>query len=125
MLKVYISFTTISSRIVYIDETLKSVDVPDVYEIHLNLQSEFKYPEKEIERLKSITLKLKIFWSTGKYITMSKSIPTLEKLFGTNSLVLVVDDDMEYYKDYIQEFINSYDPNLKELIGGNKCKNGK
>lgn len=115
-MKIYISFATIPSRIIYINEMLKSIDLPFVEEIHLNLQTEFEYPEKEIERLKNITPKLKVFWSSDKLGPMSKIVPTLERLLDTNSLVISVDDDAIYSKEILMNLISNYNPYIKEIL---------
>ena len=107
--KVIITLTTISSRINNIDQVLETLLKQDYinYEIRLYISREAYLLDKGIDDVPSKYLndeRLKIIYveNTGPY---RKLMPALKEFFGTNQILITVDDDVLYPQNFISTLI--------------------
>ncbi len=109
--KIIITFTTVPSRIAQIKPTiislLQQTYCPSIIELNLAVN-----PQKEdkdwsvplwLESLTSVSIN----WLDYDYGPASKLIPTLERHQNEDCLIIVVDDDMIYPKDLIENFFKA------------------
>ena len=109
--RIIISFTSWKKRI---DRVCHSIDLmlsqtikPD--KIILNLSSD-EFPKKEQELPKCVLDKIndifEIFWIKENVKVYKKIIPSLIRF--PNDVVIAIDDDIEYPKDYVETLYNEY-----------------
>jgi len=124
--RVIISMTTWSKRIcnvpIVIESILKNSLKPDI--IVLNL-SEEEFPQKELELPEYITelvrnKTIEIIWTPGDLKAFKKFIPTLKKY--PNDVILAIDDDFIYPKDFIETFIEEHKHSPDTPLSGNFFK---
>jgi len=118
MRKIVITLTTIPERLIsqygydmrYCIESLLSQNYDDYYEVYLNIPYVSKRTgEKYVipEWLENITdPRLKIF-RTEDYGSITKLIPTIERIDDEDTIIIVVDDDMVYHPELINEHIKN------------------
>lgn len=117
--KPVLSLTTIPTRLVseygydikYCLESLLNQNYSD-YEIHFNIPYVFKKTNEEyvipewLETMANENKKLKIF-RTEDFGTITKSLPTILRLTDPESIIIVVDDDLVYHNELINEHIKN------------------
>ena len=117
--KVIISLTTIPTRLVsdygydmkFCIKSLLEQNNKD-YEIHLNIPFVYKktgedyvIPNWLTEMVKE-NPKLKIF-RTEDYGTITKLLPTITRIENPNTIIIVVDDDLVYHHELVNEHIKN------------------
>jgi hypothetical protein len=117
---IIITLTTIPSRLMseyrynmrYTLESLLNQSYDGVYEVHSNIphvckriNTEYVIPEWLVE-LEQTEAKLKIF-RTEDYGPLTKLLPTVERIDDGETIIIVVDDDLIYHKELINEHINN------------------
>lgn len=118
-MKIIVSMTSWPKRICNVAAVVKSLldqEVePDIIQINLS-EDEFKNKELDFpEDLKNVLTEHKnveIEWVSGNDGVFKKIIPTLKKHYGEEYLLLSVDDDWIYRKDYIKmmiDYLKKYD----------------
>jgi hypothetical protein len=118
-MNVIITLTTIPTRLVsmyefdikYNIESLLNQNYED-YEVHMNIphlhnstNTEYVLPEWLVE-LEKNNHKLKIF-RTEDYGPITKLLPTLERVKDPSMVIIVVDDDMVYHPELINEHLKN------------------
>lgn len=117
--KPVISLTTIPTRLVseygydikYCLESLLNQNYDD-YEIHFNIPYVFKKTNEEyvipewLKTMESENKKLKIF-RTEDYGTITKSLPTILRINDPETIIIIVDDDLVYHDELINEHIKN------------------
>lgn len=106
---VIVSLTTVPSRVKYLKATILSILKQSVQPAYISLNLG-KKPKKQdipwsvplwLQKLKSV----KIFWQEEDYGPATKFIPTLLRHGNDDILIIIIDDDMIYPKNLIQNFI--------------------
>lgn len=118
-MKVIITLTTIPTRLISFHEfdikyNIKSLleQNYDEYEIHLNIPLHHKFTDTEyvlpdwLVELGQTNQKLKIF-RTEDYGPITKLLPTLKRVQDPSTIIIVVDDDMVYNTELINEHIKN------------------
>lgn len=117
MNKIILTLTTIPERLNsthnydmrYCIESLLSLNYSD-YEVHLNIPNIYGRTGEQYlipEWLECITdEKLKIY-RTDDYGSITKLIPTLKRIDDENAIIIVVDDDVTYHKELINEHLKN------------------
>jgi|TARA_R110001632_G_scaffold199220_1_gene321681 hypothetical protein len=118
-MKIILTLTTIPERLHnsiynydmrFCIESLLNQNYTKEYEVHINIPNvysktgeQYTIPEwlQEIE-----DSRLKIF-RTDDYGSITKLIPTLERLTNKEDVIIVVDDDMVYHQELINEHLNN------------------
>lgn len=126
---VVVTLTTIPSRLIsphafdiqYCIDSLLNVNYSN-YEIHFNIPYVFKMtgedyvlPEWLVE-YESKYDKLKIF-RTDDFGSSTKLIPTLKRVTNLDQMILVVDDDIVYHENLIQEHVKNREKWPDHAIG--------
>lgn len=117
-MKIIVSMTSWPKRICNVASVLKSLLDQEVKAdiIQINL-SEDEFENKELdfpEDLKEVLSEnncIKVEWVRGNDGVFKKIIPTLKKHYGENYLLLSVDDDWIYRRDYIKMMIDYLEKN--------------
>lgn len=72
--------------------------LPSVPTVHLNLPRLFRnkdpYFEEDLHALSSLSPKIRIYRQEDDWGPITKSLPTLERFIGTDTIVVVIDDDV-------------------------------
>lgn len=117
MSKIILTLTTIPERLnsthnfdmSYCIKSLLNLNYND-YEVHLNIPNIYgRTGEQYIipEWLENITdVKLKVY-RTDDYGSITKLIPTLQRIDDDDTVIIVVDDDITYHKELINEHIKN------------------
>lgn len=118
-MKVIITLTTIPTRLVSIYEFDIKYNIEsllnqnyDNYEVHINIPHRHVNTDVEYiipEWLTNLELeneKLHIF-RTDDYGPITKLIPTIKRIEDPSTVIIVVDDDMVYHSELINEHINN------------------
>jgi hypothetical protein len=101
-------------------ESLLNQNYTKEYEVHVNIPNvysktgeQYTIPDwlQEIE-----DIRLKIF-RTDDYGSITKLIPTLERSTNSDDIIIVVDDDMVYHPDLINEHLNNRDKWPEYAVG--------
>lgn len=110
MNKVILSLTTIPSRInketnntlQFVLDSLENLTYEE-YEVHLNVPLVYKKTGEEykIPTWLTNTKRLKIF-RTEDYGPATKLVPTVKRVEDLNCIIVVLDDDLSYEKDFIE-----------------------
>ncbi len=105
---IIVTFTTVPSRIAQIKPTiislLQQTHRPSIIELNLAIEPQKNDGDWSIPLwLESLT-SVSINWLDYDYGPASKLIPTLERHQNEDCLIIVVDDDMIYPKDLIENF---------------------
>ena len=125
---IIVSMTSWPKRICNVAAVVKSLlnqEVkPDIIQINLS-EDEFKNKEldlpEDFRNILSESENLEIEWVKGNDGVFKKIIPTLKKHYGEDYLLLSVDDDWIYRKDYIKlmvGFLKKYDADSFCLSNG-------
>ncbi len=112
-MKIIVSMTSWPKRICNVAAVVKSLldqEVePDIIQINLS-EDEFENKEldfpEDLKMLLAENKKVEIHWVKGNDGVFKKIIPTLKKHYGEEYLLLSVDDDWIYRKDYIKMMID-------------------
>lgn len=119
-MKVILTLTTVPTRLVsihqydirYCIDSLLEQDYKDEYEIHFNIPNNYKrtgepyiIPDWLSERVNN-NKKLKIF-RTEDYGSVTKLLPTVQRVTDPETLILVVDDDHVYDKETISQHVKN------------------
>lgn len=118
-MRVIVSMTSWPKRICNVAAVVKSLldqEVkPDIVQINLS-EDEFENKEldfpKELIEVLSENENIEIEWVKGNDGVFKKIIPTLKKHYGEEYLLLSVDDDWIYRRDYIKmmiDYLEKYD----------------
>ena len=116
-MKIIVSLTSWIQRIstVYktIDSILNQSLKPDLIELNLSL---IEFPNKEQDLPEVLcdyenSKKIEINWVSGNTRTFKKIIPTLQKFYGEEYLLLSVDDDVIYGSDYVKTMVENIEEN--------------
>lgn len=118
-MKIIVSMTSWPKRICNVAAVVKSLldqDVePDIVQINLS-EDEFENKEldfpEDLKMLLAENKKVEVHWVKGNDGVFKKIIPTLKKHYGEEYLLLSVDDDWIYRRDYIKmmiDYLEKYD----------------
>lgn len=93
----------------------------DDYEVHLNIPAKYsKLNEDYIIPEWLVELKhpkLKLFTDLEDYGAMTKLLPTLQRITDPNTVIITVDDDLRYHRDFIEYHLKMREKYPKAAIG--------
>ena len=103
-----VSLTTVPKRISFLKPTLVSLlrQIVPPKEIHINLGEDFFQGTEIPNFLKDLKM-VKVQWVKKDMGPATKYIPTLERFKNTNQLIVIVDDDMYYAPNLIEDLITA------------------
>ena len=109
--KIIITFTTVPSRIAKIKPTIISLLQqtlrPSIIELNLAVNPQKKDTGWSVPPWLENLTSVSIHWLDYDYGPASKLIPTLERHQNEDCLIIVVDDDMIYPRDLIEQFFKA------------------
>lgn len=123
--KVYISLTTSPTRLKYVPAVLNLLDLSDVHEIHLNLPQAYRnktesqyspthwyrdmliffYNPGDVEYVKMVDSRIKVFWENRDIGPLTKIIPTLRRIKDPGAIIISIDDDIGYPFNLVSSLI--------------------
>ena len=133
--EVIISMTSWKGRIKNVTRTLDSIWDNTIKPriINLNL-SEEEFPQKEAE-LPAELLEwqekhihkaghkvLEIHWVGPNTKSFKKLIPTVRRYFSYDVVIITIDDDVLYEKDFIEKFVKAAEEHPDAVISNNMCR---
>lgn len=93
-------------------DSLLNQNYAGVYEVHINIPNIYSKTGEQytipdwLQEIKDIRLKV---FRTEDYGSITKLIPTLKRSTNDNDIIIVVDDDMVYHPELINEHLNNRD----------------
>lgn len=117
-MKIVLTLTTIPERLNsiynfdmrYCIESLLNQNYDGEYEIHLNIPKTYKKTNAEYiipDWLNEIQDKKLNVFRTEDYGSITKLIPTLQRIDDGETIIIVLDDDMYYHEELINEHIKN------------------
>jgi hypothetical protein len=107
--KIIISMTSGPLRLRNIPVVLNLLDLSCIDEIHINLpklyRNEKEYKKEDIEFVKGVDSRIKIFRIDEDIGPMTKIIPTLQRIKDPKTIIISIDDDIGYPFNLISSLI--------------------
>ena len=122
--KIYISLTSNPLRLKNIPLMLSFLDLTHVYQIHINLPKYYRnkkkgvYSQKEIDYIKSLDSRIKVYRLDKDIGPITKILPTLKRVRDNKAIIISLDDDVGYPRSIINELIYFTYKNPKAIWGG-------
>jgi len=122
--KVYISMSTNPIRLIKIPSILNLLDLTNIYEIHINLPKYYRnnkneiYNKNDIDFIKKIDSKIKVFTIEKDIGPLTKIIPTIKRVNDNNAIIISIDDDIGYPYDMVSKLIHYSVKKPKQILCG-------
>lgn len=121
--RIIVSMTSWTKRVKNVSTTIESIlkntMLPDIIVLNLSIE-EFPNMEDDLP-LELIEYKergdIEIIWNEGNTKAFKKFIPTIKKY--PDGIIIVIDDDFIYPKDFIETFVNEHIKNPFNPLTGN------
>lgn len=125
--KIIVTMTSWKGRIDNVTRVLDTLaeNTTKPNKIELNLSSE-EFPEKEKELPESLVnwnkLDFEIFWTIKNTKSFKKLIPAVIRHAKDDCVIITVDDDVLYPKDFIENFTKAAEIYPGAIISNNMCR---
>lgn len=113
MSKLVVSIASWPPRINYVSACVKSLldQTMPLDEINVNL-SEVEFPNKEADLPAELQELAKrpdvcINWEEGNTFVFRKEVPVVKKYYGTDTIMISCDDDVNYGREFVERLVNN------------------